>query len=619
MPNRRTKNVILITPPFTQLNAPYAATPFLAGTLVSKGYNVRQYDASLETALRFFSRDGLTRLFSAIDDADLKLTRPVKRMCAERDQYIGTIDTVIAFLQGKNPILAQRIITRDFLPEGPRFNRLNGHDAHDYRITETAEHYAALYIDDIHDLARATVIPGFGLGRYQEHIAGNSAPFDAVARELAAPADIITRLLHETLAAYDFSNASLVGITVPFPGCLAGALRTAKWIKRHHPELPVVLGGGYVNTELRSLTDSRIFSFADYITLDDGDLPILSLLEHITGKRSREKLLRTYLKDRGSVRFINAPAKDIHVSKLGTPCYDGLPLDRYITLAESENPMFRLWSTRGYVKLRAAHGCYWRRCAFCDTSLDYIARYEPLAGTALAEQATAIAHHHGVRAFHFADEAMPANVVRAFSRSVSGEGLSWWGNIRFDRTFTPELCREMKHAGCIAVSGGLEGAEKNLLAAMNKGTTLSEMTRTLKNFADVGIMTHAYLIYDFPGATVQQTMNALETVRGLFADGVLTSAYWHRFSLTVHSGVFREQQRYGITATAPTHGFAKNDISYTSAHESVAWMGRGLSTAVYNYMNGAGLSMDVHEWFTQHVPRPKPHGIIRKTRSRSSR
>ncbi|MBV5334084.1 hypothetical protein JZU57_02405, partial [bacterium] len=70
-------------------------------------------------------------------------------------------------------------------------------------------------------------------------------------------------------------------LTVPFPGNLYGALKCGQWIKQHHPGIKIVMGGGFVNTELRSLSDPRVFDFVDFITLDDGEAPLLHLLEHL--------------------------------------------------------------------------------------------------------------------------------------------------------------------------------------------------------------------------------------------------------------------------------------------------------------------------------------------------
>ena len=59
------------------------------------------------------------------------------------------------------------------------------------------------------------------------------------------------------------------------------------------------LGGGYVNTELRELSDPRVFDYVDFVTLDDGEAPLLALLDHL---RDPGKPLLPHLRARGRAR-----------------------------------------------------------------------------------------------------------------------------------------------------------------------------------------------------------------------------------------------------------------------------------------------------------------------------
>jgi hypothetical protein len=154
-------------------------------------------------------------------------------------------------------------------------------------------------------------------------------------------------------------------------------------------------------------------------------------------------------------------------------------------------------------------------------------------------------------------------------------------------------------AGCVAVSGGLEVASDRLLALMKKGVTVEQVARVTRAFTDAGIMVHAYLMYGFPTETEQDTIDALERVRQLFAAGCIQSAYWHRFSATAHSPIGLDPARYGITLQPPADiRFAHNDVAF---HDPVGtdhdYLGAGLRKALYNYMHGVGLEDDVRAWF----------------------
>lgn len=140
--------------------------------------------------------------------------------------------------------------------------------------------------------------------------------------------------------------------------------------------MKVVLGGGYANTELRTLAEPRLFDYVDFVSLDDGEAPLRSLIEHLLGQRTQLALKRTFIRNtEGQVTYCNgAIDKDVPQREVGTPDYTGLPLSDYLSVIEVTNPMHRLWSDGRWNKLTLAHGCYWGKCSFCDISLDYIAR-----------------------------------------------------------------------------------------------------------------------------------------------------------------------------------------------------------------------------------------------------
>jgi radical SAM superfamily enzyme YgiQ (UPF0313 family) len=279
--------------------------------------------------------------------------------------------------------------------------------------------------------------------------------------------------------------------------------------------------------------------------------------------------------------------------------------------------MHRLWSDGRWNKLTVAHGCYWKKCSFCDVTLDYISRYDTVAAETLADRIQSIVAETGQTGFHFVDEAAPPKGLKALAEELLRRklGISWWGNIRFERSFTPELCQLLADSGCIAISGGLEVASDRLLQLMKKGVSVEQVARVTRAFSDAGILVHAYLMYGFPTQTVHDTVDALEYVRQLFAEGCIQSGFFHRFTCTVHSPVGQHPEEYGITLLPQWPvTFARNDIGFTDPtgvdHEA---LGVALNKALYNFMHGIGLETDVRQWFSGKVPRPRvsPHCISR--------
>ncbi|WP_162051599.1 B12-binding domain-containing radical SAM protein [Pontibacter pamirensis] len=606
--------ILLITPPLTQLNTPYPATAYLKGFLTGRGYQVTQADMGIELVLRMFTRKGLQQIFGAIEAGDYELSDNTRRMLRLKREYFQTIEPVIHFLQNKDNTLAQQISFSRFLPEASRFDQVV--EDIDWAfgsmgITDRARYLATLYLEDLGDLIKETVCPYFAFSRYADSLAMSATHFDPLEEALQETPnlvdDILLQLLEERLQAI---QPDIVGFSIPFPGNLYGGLRMAQYIKQKYPHIKTAMGGGYPNTELRSLQESRLFQYIDFVTLDDGEGPWLKLLEHLQGQRPQDQLQRTFLLQEGEVQYMNnCTDPNVPHTETGTPDYSDLRLPDYLSVIDVINPMHRLWSDGRWNKLTIAHGCYWKRCSFCDITLDYINRYEVAPATLLVDRIEQIIAQTGQTGFHFVDEAAPPAPLRDMAIELIRRGvkISWWGNIRFEKTFSPDLCRLLAASGCIAVSGGLEVASDRLLQLMEKGVSIDQVARVTDAFTQAGIMVHAYLMYGFPTQTAQETIDSLEVVRQLFVNNVIQSGYWHRFSMTAHSPVGKSPEKYGVVKVGPKEGpFANNDLWHDDPigtdHEL---FGQGLAKAIYNYMHGIGLEQPLSFWFDYKVPRVK--------------
>ena len=608
------QRLFLITPPFTQLNTPYPATSYLKGFLNTKKIESQQADLGIEVILALFSKVGLTDLFAYVSEARTSshlLTDNAGRIIALQDQYIQTIDAVILFLQGKNPTVSHLICQDGFLPEAGRFAQLDDLDWAFGALgtQDKAKHLATLYLEDLSDLIQECVDPHFGFSRYAERLGRSANSFDELYTALQQEYTYIDRLLIGILAArIKEINPTMVCVSVPFPGNLYTAFRCGQWIQQHCPGVKVAMGGGFANTELRSLSEPRVFEFFDFITLDDGEAPIEHLVEHLDGKRPLELLKRAFALVDGKVEYFNfSLGKDYKQADTGTPDYSDLWLDQYISVLEIANPMHRMWSDGRWNKLTMAHGCYWGKCTFCDISLDYIKVYEPLTANLLCDRIEEMIAQTGENGFHFVDEAAPPALMRALALEIIRRKLtvSWWTNIRFEKSFSADLCVLLRASGCVAVSGGLEVASDRLLDLIQKGVTVAQVARVTRNFTEAGIMVHAYLMYGFPTQTAQETIDSLEMVRQMFENGILQSGFWHQFAMTAHSPVGMYPEKFKVKKETEAIGaFANNDIVHIDPsgtdHDKFSY---GLKKSLLNFMHGIGFDLPLHDWFDFKVPR----------------
>ncbi|MBU3676632.1 MAG: radical SAM protein [Chitinophagaceae bacterium] len=601
--------VLLITPPFTQLNTPYPATAYIKGFLNTRSISSYQVDLGIDVFLAIFSKEGLHALFNEKQPSP-EWSENAGRMYRLREAYIGSIDAVIAFLQGKQPTLADRIVQRQWLPEAGRFQQVDLvlEEFGSMGLQDLAKHLATLYIEDIADYIQEVIDPHFGLSRYAEQLGRSARHFDELHTQLQGDAGIVDQIMLQLLAEYiHLHQPKLVCFSVPFPGNLYSAFKAAQWIRAHHPAIHIALGGGFPNTELRSLNDVRVMDYFHFISLDRGEAPLLQIIRFLQGEIEVNALLRTYVMQDGKLNYIGHGAcNDIASEETGTPDYSQLKIDRYVSVIEVANRMHRLWSDGFWMKLTMAHGCYWAKCTFCDVRLPYIADYEPMAAQLLCDRMETMMAQTGRNGFHFVDEAAPPMLMKALALEIIQRKLtvSWWANIRFEKRFSRDLCKLLHQSGCIAVSGGLEVASNRLLELIQKGVSVEQVARVTRNFTEAGIQVHAYLMYAYPTQTVQETVDSLEMVRQLFAAGVLQSAFWHRFALTVHSPIAEKPKEYQIQIHEKESGpFANNDLTYNEQkpidHDRFSF---GLRKSLFNYMQGQCLDRPLQEWFDFSIP-----------------
>ncbi|QDO94715.1 radical SAM protein [Formosa sediminum] len=605
------KDILLITPPFTQLNTPYPATAYLKGFLNTKGISAYQMDLGIEVIIELFSKNAFTVLFDIAYENDTIQSENAQRIYALKEDYLKVLEPIVAFLQGKNPTLARQICTNNFLPRASRFNSL---DELDYAfgtmgMQDKAKHLATLFLEDLSDFIIECIDDNFGFSRYAERLGMSANSFnelyDSLQQDLTFIDDITLQILDAKL---EDIQPKIVCLSVPFPGNLYSAFRCAQFIKANYPEIVVEMGGGFPNTELRSLKDIRVFEFFDFITLDDGELPIELLHDLVVNTKDKTtfKFKRTLLLENNVVVYKNdSLIPDYKQSEVGTPDYSDLLLEDYISVIEIANPMHSLWSDGRWNKLTMAHGCYWGKCTFCDISLDYIKIYEPVAAKILVDRMEQLIAQTGETGFHFVDEAAPPSLMKALALEILKRDLTltWWANIRFEKNFTKDLCVLLKASGCIAVSGGLEVASDRLLKLIDKGVTVEQVAQVTRNLTESNIMVHSYLMYGYPTQTEQETIDSLEMVRQLFEVGVLQSGFWHQFALTAHSPIGLNPAEFGVTPHYNDITFANNDVAFSDVtgidHSKFS---NGLKTSLFNYMHGIGFDLPLQDWFDFNVP-----------------
>lgn len=656
-------NVTIIQPPLVQLNTPYPSGAYLKSFFqmlrdgkitglpsVPQIKDVRWFDLSTALFHKIFSRQGLSKLFSLSETKALQIAASsdeetafqLRRYISTQDKWICWIDRIVEILCGGN---SAREFCHEFVrsPHSPRGNRMEnffGELAEQGRdvTTDDAKILASLALADLADYITAVFDNDFRLISYAEHLGTSTASFDDVIKGLKSPVlnEFYKEVLADVLATSD--TQELVLISVPFPGCFEAAVYTAREIRKLYGDKALIAtGGGYINTELRNISEKKFFEYFDLISYDMGYGSYIQLLEKLGNNCNFNSVFdgnpiykMKYLykgavtgnaetTEKGSPdfeTFSKYSEAETMACRVLIPDFSEIDFSKYPRLADDTNPMHSIWNDGAWLKAYMAHGCYWHRCAFCDTQLEYVNRFCKVGAEQLCDGLTEQAEKTGVWGIHFVDEACPPASMIEFGRrnlqneNSKGKKLTWWGNIRFEKTFTRDMADFLSYSGLTAVSGGIEIATGDGLSAVNKGTTIENIVAATCAFKEAGILVHSYMIFGFYQQSEQDLINSMETLRQLFAAGLLDSAFWHKFTLTLHSTVYKEWQEGKhpdlkiITGNDESKNrFAENDLHFAGENKSTKYS-EGLNTALDAWMHGQNLDKNVQRWFSFNMPRP---------------
>lgn len=623
--------------------------------------SVEWKDLSIELFHRIFSKEGISQLFHNTKDKALKMALEaenqgdeitaynLRRYVLTKDAWINWIDKIVALLVENK---SGRETLHEFVRSAhvPRGSRMETYLANLNREVSVDDGYllASLALADLADYITTVYDNNFALIRYAESICASDLSKEEILKTTDSPvlkdylSPLVENLINTVSASQqetfssrpqqnaftqtepDFSRSQqkpsfLFCISVPFPGTFAAAMFICKQLKSAFGKNALItLGGGYVNTALRSVNQAELAAYIDCFSYDRGYSFYTELLanglpaaaayqtesvfggEVAQGKANQTKTCSTSKNRQELLEIENFMTKNV------APDYTDIDFAKYPRLADDINPMHRIWSDGAWLKAYLAHGCYWHRCLFCDTKLDYVNCYKPVNIKNLYSSLLEQAKKSGVYGVHFVDEAAPPKMLEDFASLNKDKALTFWGNIRFEKAFSRDLADILAKGGLIGVSGGIEMACGEGLSNINKGIDIKTLVFSLAAFKEAGILTHAYMIYGYYNETPQMLIDSAETLRQLFKAGLLDSSFFHKFTLTKHSTLFAEWEagkHPDLHPIFPKNNFTDYELHFKGEEKSEKY-GTPLSLAVNAWMHRKSLDKPVEKWFN--FPMPKP-------------
>ncbi len=321
------------------------------------------------------------------------------------------------------------------------------------------------------------------LGDYERSDLSAFAPDDLERLAAGAATSLFTRYFEEDLLPrVEALQPRLIALSVNYRHQVLPAFELAGLLRRRLPQVPVV-GGGGIFTSWRTMLQRLDLRFPAFsrIVFGPGEAPLAALA---AGEAPAGDY---FLEGAASIGFV--------------PDYDFAPLSDYL----SPVPV---------LPVSASRGCYWQRCLFCPEAASPTHPYAALSANAFPGLLGELAGRHGVRHFHFTDNAVPVAMLRRLAAGGAPPGLSWHGFVRFEKALLdPGLVAGLAASGCAMLQLGLESGSQAVLDRLQKGTRLAEVAAILANLKRAGIASYVYVMLGTPGeseADAEQTLQFLE-------------------------------------------------------------------------------------------------------------
>ncbi len=515
----RNAAVLLIYPPVGTPFFPYLSLPTLGAYLHSRGVQVELADLNIDLFHQLLTPENIRsgRAFALDRIAQLGSRRdPGFREIVELARHIRTLQDVRCC--GPD---VERVLDRNpHRPQQPQAVyaaiRLASSSHFPYGI-DVVNHM-------VKHLPRELEYSTQGIVRS----AARSGPFERLLDRIVAPV-----LNRETPA--------VVGISVCFADQLHPAFYLAAAIRKALPHVHVTLGGAFLSCHLRNVRQPQLFDLVDSLILDDGEIPLLRLIEELATPRPRLEKVPGLIYRSGDRIVRNPPPSPAPLSSLPPPDFTLLDLDRYLV------PSHKM-----ILPLRLSRGCPWGRCTFCQTRLAMIRDYDPLNPDTGYEHLRWIMDTTGVRRFVFTDNSCsPQALERICGKLISaGRTIHWSTHLRFDPQLNMERCMLFRQSGCRNLTLGLESYNNRLLRLMKKGIHTDLVDRVLSNLSWAGLPASAYMMVGLPTETEGEALHSFEKIVNMKREGLLAGWFYNPYQIVPHSPMAISPARFGITQVA---------------------------------------------------------------------
>lgn len=304
------------------------------------------------------------------------------------------------------------------------------------------------------------------LGNYQDRVLSPLRSSDLIHAAETPEKNPFCPLFNEWFIPQD---DGLAGISLNFLSQAITVFSMIGYIKKQHPGVRIILGGGLVSSWMKK---------------PEWKNPFTDLVDDMVAGPGEG-----YIQDLLGIR-----ESTTHVR----PRYDLFPVNDYLS------PGFIL-------PYSASSGCYWQECRFCPEKAEGNA-YIPISPDAVMNDLVSLIEIHNPSLVHILDNAISPSLLKRFIEQPLA--TPWYGFVRITDHFKdPDFCAGLKKSGCVMLKIGVESGDQGILDALNKGIDLTTVSIALKNLKRAGIGTYLYFLFGTPPEGPSEAERTMDFVK----------------------------------------------------------------------------------------------------------
>ena len=311
------------------------------------------------------------------------------------------------------------------------------------------------------------------------------------------------------------SAPELVGFSATTSGFM-DAVEMARHIREKRPEIRIIFGNVHGSSLGAPILEH--FPEIDYLVIGEGEGPLLDIAN---GRPLGEVGNLIYRGPNGRIVVNARRDRIIDLDELPFPAYqklEGFPHAYHL-------PLFSYEKRHGATMI-TSRGCPYT-CSFCDRTV-FERLYKTNSPRYIYKHMQYLRDHFGVYHINMYDDLFTAKKERVLELCdlliAKPLGMRFNCAIRAGHT-SDEMLRNLKQAGALMVSLGIESADPEMMRRHKAGITLDAVRETVRSIHAAGLRAKGLFIFGMPGETPETIKTTSDFILSLELDDMNMSKF----------------------------------------------------------------------------------------------